>query len=130
MISRAAARMRSRRSAICRVRSSTGEYPPGRPRRTRRPRTAAILTRSKGGRLVSPRKTLAMVQTGVRKLEPRELPVPEIDADSALLRVEACGICGSDYEQYEGLLRTPVPVIPGHEPLGVIEAIGDRAATR
>lgn len=77
-----------------------------------------------------PRKTLAMVQTGVRKLEPRELPIPEIDADSALLRVEACGICGSDYEQYEGLLRTPVPVIPGHEPLGVIEAIGDRAARR
>jgi threonine dehydrogenase-like Zn-dependent dehydrogenase len=79
---------------------------------------------------VIPRKTLAMVQTGVRKLEPRELPIPEIDADSALLRVEACGICGSDYEQYEGLLRTPVPVIPGHEPLGVIEAIGDRAARR
>lgn len=79
---------------------------------------------------MSPRKTLAMVQTGVRKLEPRELPIPEIDADSALLRVEACGICGSDYEQYEGKLRTPVPVIPGHEPLGVIEAIGDRAARR
>ncbi len=79
---------------------------------------------------MSPRKTLAMVQTGVRKLEPRDLPIPEIDADSALLRVEACGICGSDYEQYEGLLRTPVPVIPGHEPLGVIEAIGDRAARR
>jgi threonine dehydrogenase-like Zn-dependent dehydrogenase len=79
---------------------------------------------------VSTRKTLAMVQTAVRKLEPRDLPVPEIDADSALLRIEACGICGSDYEQYEGLLRTPVPVIPGHEPLGRIEAIGDRAAKR
>jgi threonine dehydrogenase-like Zn-dependent dehydrogenase len=79
---------------------------------------------------VIPRKTLAMVQTGVRKLEPRDLPVPEIDDDSALLRVEACGICGSDYEQYEGMLRTPMPVIPGHEPLGVIEAIGDAAARR
>jgi threonine dehydrogenase-like Zn-dependent dehydrogenase len=79
---------------------------------------------------LSPRKTLAMVQTGVRKLEPRDLPIPEIDGDSALLRVEACGICGSDTEQYEGLLRTPIPVIPGHEPLGVIEAIGDRAARR
>lgn len=75
-------------------------------------------------------KTLAMVQTGIRKLEPRDLPVPEIDDDSALLRIEACGICGSDYEQYEGLLRTPVPLIPGHEPLGRIEAIGDRAALR
>jgi threonine dehydrogenase-like Zn-dependent dehydrogenase/8-oxo-dGTP pyrophosphatase MutT (NUDIX family) len=77
-----------------------------------------------------PRKTLAMVQTANRKLEPRELPVPEIGDDDALLRVEACGICGSDYEQYEGVLRTPVPVIPGHEPLGVIERIGDTAARR
>jgi threonine dehydrogenase-like Zn-dependent dehydrogenase len=77
-----------------------------------------------------PRKTLAMVQTAPRKLEPRDLPVPDIDDDSALLRIEACGICGSDYEQYEGLLRTPVPVVPGHEPLGRIEKIGDRAARR
>ena len=75
-------------------------------------------------------KAFAMVQTGLRKLEPRDLPVPEIDDDSALLRVEACGICGSDYEQYEGVLRTPMPVIPGHEPLGRIEAIGDAAARR
>jgi threonine dehydrogenase-like Zn-dependent dehydrogenase len=79
---------------------------------------------------MAPAKTLAMVQTGVRKLEPRDLPIPAIDDESALLRVEACGICGSDYEQYEGLLRTPMPVIPGHEPLGVIEQIGDAAARR
>jgi 2-desacetyl-2-hydroxyethyl bacteriochlorophyllide A dehydrogenase len=77
-----------------------------------------------------PRKTFAMVLTGPRRLEPRELPVPEIGDDGALLRVEACGICGSDYEQFEGVLRTPVPVIPGHEPVGVIEAIGDRTARR
>jgi threonine dehydrogenase-like Zn-dependent dehydrogenase len=76
------------------------------------------------------RTALAMVQTGVRKLEPRELPIPEITDDSALLRVEACGICGSDYEQFEGVLRVPTPVIPGHEPLGRIEKIGDRAARR
>jgi len=79
---------------------------------------------------VIPAKTLAMVQTGPRALEPRDLPIPEIDDDTALLRIEACGICGSDYEQYEGVLRTPVPVIPGHEPLGVIARIGDRAARR
>jgi threonine dehydrogenase-like Zn-dependent dehydrogenase len=71
-----------------------------------------------------------MVLTGVRQLEPFDLPIPEIDADSALLRIEACGICGSDYEQFEGVLRTPMPVIPGHEPLGVIDQIGDRAAER
>jgi hypothetical protein len=72
-----------------------------------------------------PKHTFAMVQTGVRALEPRELPIPEIDDDSALLRVEVCGICGSDYEQYAGVLRTPVPVIPGHE-----AARSDREARR
>ena len=71
-----------------------------------------------------------MVQTAPRVLEARDLPIPEIDDESALLRIEACGICGSDYEQFEGVLRTPMPVIPGHEPLGIIEAIGDRAARR
>lgn len=75
-------------------------------------------------------KTRAVVQTGPRRLELRELPVPEIDGDSALLRVEACGICGSDVEQYEGLLPVTYPLIPGHEPLGTIAAIGDRAARR
>ncbi|WP_374570913.1 alcohol dehydrogenase catalytic domain-containing protein [Phenylobacterium sp. J426] len=60
----------------------------------------------------------------------RDLPVPEIEADSAILRIEACGICGSDYEQFEGVLKTPMPVIPGHEPVGIIEAIGDKAARR
>lgn len=74
--------------------------------------------------------TLAMVQTGPGRLEARELPLPDIDDDTALLRVEACGICGSDYEQLAGHLRLRFPVIPGHEPLGVIEAIGDRAARR
>ena len=81
-------------------------------------------------RIAMPRTTRAIVQTGARQLELRELPIPEIDDDSGLLRVEACGICGSDVEQYAGLLPVRFPLIPGHEPLGIIEAIGDRAAKR
>lgn len=77
-----------------------------------------------------PATTFAMVQTAPRKLERRDLPIPQIGDDSAILRIEACGICGSDYEQFEGVLRTPMPVIPGHEPIGIIEAIGDKAARR
>ena len=77
-----------------------------------------------------PKHSLAMVLTAERKLEPRDIPIPEAEDDSAILRIEACGICGSDYEQFEGVLRTPMPVIPGHEPLGIIERIGDSAASR
>ncbi len=76
------------------------------------------------------RKSFAMVQTAPHQLEPREFALPELGDDDALLRVEACGICGSDVEQFEGVLPVPLPVVPGHEPLGVIEAIGDRAAKR
>jgi len=72
----------------------------------------------------------AVVQTAPRKLEFRELPLPEIGDDDGLLRVEACGICGSDYEQYEGVLPVRLPVVPGHEPVGRIERIGPRAAER
>ena len=77
-----------------------------------------------------PDKSFAMVLTANRQLEAMDISIPDIDEESAIIRLEACGICGSDYEQYEGVLRTPVPVIPGHEPLGIIERIGDQAAKR
>jgi threonine dehydrogenase-like Zn-dependent dehydrogenase len=60
----------------------------------------------------------------------RELPLPEIGPDDGLLKIEACGICGSDYEQYEGALPVRFPVIPGHEPVGRIAELGDNAAKR
>jgi threonine dehydrogenase-like Zn-dependent dehydrogenase len=74
----------------------------------------------------------AAVQVGPRKIEMREFPRPRIGADDGLLRVEANGICGSDVEIYRGHLgrdRTK-PTIPGHEPLGIVEEIGEKAAAR
>jgi threonine dehydrogenase-like Zn-dependent dehydrogenase len=77
----------------------------------------------------------AAVLVKPKTLEAREFARPATGPDDALLRIEACGICGSDYEQYEGAQPqhedyTPYPVIPGHEPLGVIEEIGARARAR
>lgn len=72
--------------------------------------------------------------TGPRTLEVHELARPAVPADGALLRVEACGLCGTDIAEFEGDLAriglAGMPCIPGHEPLGVIEEIGERAATR
>ncbi len=73
---------------------------------------------------------LAVVQEGPRRLRNERFPLPEIGGDDALLRVEACGICGSDYELYAGALPAPFPIIPGHEPVGVIEEIGEATARR
>jgi threonine dehydrogenase-like Zn-dependent dehydrogenase len=75
-------------------------------------------------------KVRAAVQLGPRQIELREFPRPRIGDDDGLLRIEACGICGSDVEQYRGHLRSPGPMIPGHEPLGIVEEVGERAAER
>jgi threonine dehydrogenase-like Zn-dependent dehydrogenase len=77
----------------------------------------------------------AAVLVKPKTLELREFARPAIGTGDALLRIEACGICGSDYEQYEGATPktedyTPYPVIPGHEPLGLIEEIGAEARRR
>src|SRR5579859_773964 len=74
----------------------------------------------------------AVVQTGDRQMELRELAVPaSLPPTYGLLRVEANGVCGSDYGQYIGELRKSgwgaYPLIPGHEPLGSIEWVGDDA---
>jgi alcohol dehydrogenase len=72
----------------------------------------------------------ALVLEEPRELVRRTLPIPEIGDDDAVLRVEACGLCGTDHEQFTGLLRGPGPFVPGHESVGVIEAIGPAAAER
>lgn len=76
----------------------------------------------------------AIVQTGIGALELQEFARPTIGPDDAILRVEASGICGSDVSQYDGhyetLGVTSYPFVPGHEPLGVIDEIGERACER
>lgn len=74
----------------------------------------------------------AAVQVAPYKMEMREFPKPTTGADDGLLRVEACGICGSDVETFNGNLRRAdaPPSIPGHEFLGIIEEVGDRATKR
>jgi threonine dehydrogenase-like Zn-dependent dehydrogenase len=73
----------------------------------------------------------AAVQVAPRQIELREFPRPKTGPDDGLLRVEANGICGSDVETYRGHLGGPRPAfIPGHEPLGIVEEVGERAAQR
>lgn len=73
-------------------------------------------------------KINAMVQVADRRIDLQQFELPKIRSDEGLLRVEACGLCGSDLEQFDGLLRkkglVEYPMIPGHEPVGVIEEIG------
>ncbi len=72
----------------------------------------------------------ALVLEEPRKLVGRELEVPAIGDDDGLLRIEACGLCGTDHEQYTGALHPGRPFVPGHEVVGVVDALGPRAAER
>ena len=74
--------------------------------------------------------TEALVLEEPRRLVRRELPLPEVGDDDALLRVEACGLCGTDHELFTGELFPGYAFVPGHETIGVIERIGPAAAAR
>jgi L-iditol 2-dehydrogenase len=54
-----------------------------------------------------------------------EIPVPEIGPDDVLVRVRACGICGSDVHGMDGSTgRRIPPVVMGHEAAGIVERVG------
>ncbi|GBE66137.1 putative alcohol dehydrogenase adh [Mycobacterium sp. MFM001] len=72
----------------------------------------------------------ALVLEAPRRLAAREFGVPVLGDDDALIRVAACGLCGTDHEQYTGKLFGGFAFVPGHETVGTIEAIGPRAAQR
>ena len=74
-------------------------------------------------------KVLAAVRTAPGKTEIREFPMPEIPADSALMKMEVAGICGTDVKLY----KTPpseAPVIMGHENIGYIAKAGGEFTRR
>lgn len=62
-------------------------------------------------------------------IEVGDVAVPEPGPGEALVKVAACGVCASDLHMMDGTLpvRTPPPVIPGHESAGVIAALGSDA---
>lgn len=62
------------------------------------------------------------------KIELQEFDLPKIAEDTALLKVEACGVCGTDKHCFSGYIKTaPFPMIPGHEFIGTIVEIGKSA---
>ena len=55
----------------------------------------------------------------------QEVPEPVISVDDVLIRVKACGICGSDVHGIDGSTgRRIPPIVMGHEAAGVIEEVG------
>lgn len=71
----------------------------------------------------------AMVLTGIREMELREVPEPKIDRETdVLVRMTTIGVCGSDVHYYEtGRIGSQVVEYPfplGHECAGIVERVG------
>ena len=80
-----------------------------------------------------------VVFTGGRELELMEFPDPTPGPDEVVIEMKASGMCGSDLHQYRrpkgggqatGLPVNPNPTIAGHEPCGVVAAVGSGVTQR
>lgn len=68
-----------------------------------------------------------VLETPGSALRPADLPVPECGPDEVLLQVAACGVCRTDLHIVDGELSEPrLPLVPGHEIVGTVAAMGDR----
>ncbi|MFX1452996.1 MAG: zinc-dependent alcohol dehydrogenase family protein [Promethearchaeota archaeon] len=54
----------------------------------------------------------------------KEIEKPEIEPDSVIIKVKACGFCKTDLHIHHGRFISQFPLIPGHEFTGIIDEIG------
>jgi L-iditol 2-dehydrogenase len=71
-----------------------------------------------------PKTAKAAVLTELKKIEVKDFKLPEIGDDEILVKVEGCGVCGTDVHEYKGDPFSLIPVVLGHEGTGEIVKIG------
>lgn len=69
----------------------------------------------------------AYVLRDIKDIELKDVKRPLPDAEEVLVKVKACGICGSDIPRIYQNGTHRMPLIPGHEFAGVVEAVGKKA---
>jgi len=69
---------------------------------------------------------MALMKAGAGAVEPVEREIPIALPGEVLVRVRACGVCRTDLHLVDGELPpSELPVVPGHEIVGVVEIVGD-----
>jgi propanol-preferring alcohol dehydrogenase len=72
-------------------------------------------------------RAMALFETS-HALKPAELPDPQPGPGEVLIRVQACAVCRTDLHVIDGELPNPkLPLIPGHEIVGSVAALGPNA---
>jgi len=70
-----------------------------------------------------------VLRTIGQPLVPEDRPVPEPGPGEIRVRVEACAVCRTDLHVVDGELPDPrLPIVPGHEIVGIVEAVGEGVA--
>ena len=73
------------------------------------------------------RMTAMVLEKKGEKLKEKKVPVPSINPDQVLIKINACGVCHTDLHIIDQELTMPkLPLIPGHEIVGNVVKIGGR----
>ena len=71
-----------------------------------------------------PAKSKAAMLTELEKFEIKEFPIPELGDDDILVKVEGCGVCGTDAHEFKRDPFSLIPIVLGHEGTGEIVKMG------
>ena len=66
----------------------------------------------------------AVVYDSAKNFTIKEIPTPEPKAGEVLVKIELAGVCGTDLHIHEGDFLAEFPLIPGHEMVGIVSALG------
>ncbi len=66
----------------------------------------------------------AVVYESAKNYTIKEIPTPEPKAGEVLIKIELAGVCGTDLHIHEGDFLAEFPLIPGHEMVGTVAALG------
>lgn len=70
-------------------------------------------------------QAMALTRVGLRHVEAVEIDKPAPGPQQVLVKVLACGVCRTDLHVVDGDLPEPaIPIVPGHEIVGRVEAVG------
>jgi propanol-preferring alcohol dehydrogenase len=73
-------------------------------------------------------RAMVLTRPAAGKLEAETRPIPTPGPGQLLIRVHACGVCRTDLHVVDGDLPNPsIPIVPGHEVVGRVEAVGTGA---
>ena len=71
-----------------------------------------------------PKTAKVAMLTAAKHIEVKEFPVPALEDDDILVKVEGCGVCGTDVHEWKGDPFGLIPVVLGHEGTGEVIALG------